>query len=370
MPEQIYLDYNATAPTRPSVIEAVAEAMQLVGNPSSVHTSGRAARRVMEDARKQIAKLSGTVPANIVFTGGATESNNLALSGFGQTIEIITTTAEHPSILEPVEARRVSVDDQGVIDLVELDQVLATDSGGVKLLSIILINNETGVIQPLEEILPIARKHGVKVHVDAVQAAGKMDLSFDDWDIDLMSLSAHKIGGPKGIGALVVHPRNHLTAAIRGGGQEKGRRAGTENVPGAAGFGEAARLALSEMPDQATIWALRDQMEQHIKTRLPGCLVMGEMALRAGHVSCIAAPGLKAETQVMAMDLAGFAVSAGSACSSGKVRQSHVLAAMGFPPEIAGSAIRISLGQGTTAEEIDKFVDAYCSYVEKQSAKV
>ena len=366
MPDQIYLDYNATAPIRPGALEAMVKASSVSGNPSSVHTSGRAARRIMEDARRQVAALCGTVPANVVFTGGATESNNLALKGYGPDLRVITSTAEHPSVLEAVEAERVPVDENGLFDLAALEQALKAGGTGKQLLSVLLVNNETGVVQPLEAINELAKAHGALIHVDAVQAAGKLPLAFDAMALDLMSISAHKFGGPKGVGALIVNPKHHLLAEIRGGGQEKGRRAGTENVAGAAGFGAAAALVQDSGEELDRIQALRDRMEENLQQRLSDLVIAGGRAPRAGHVSCIASPGISAENQVMAMDLAGFAVSAGSACSSGKVRQSHVLAAMGYPPEIAGSAIRVSLGWATEAAETDRFVEAYCSFVEKQ----
>ncbi|RED53644.1 cysteine desulfurase family protein [Aestuariispira insulae] len=366
MADQIYLDYNATAPMRPDARHAVIEAMAVAGNPSSVHTSGRAARRVLEDARRDVARLCGTVPANVVFTGGATESNNLALKGFGPDVKVITSAAEHPSVLEAVEGSRVPVGRAGLIDLGALEDILAAGGEGRQLLSIILVNNETGVIQPLAEINDLAKKHGALIHVDAVQAAGKLPLSFDDMQIDLMSISAHKFGGPKGVGALIVNPRNHLMAEIKGGGQEKGRRAGTENVAGAAGFGAACRAVTEDAGELDRISVLRDRLETRLTERLPDLVIAGAEAPRAGHVTCIASPGIGAEKQVMAMDLAGIAVSAGSACSSGKVRQSHVLSAMGYPPEVAGSAIRVSLGWATEVSDIDAFFEAYCAFIEKQ----
>lgn len=368
MREPVYLDYNATAPARPEVIAAVAEAMALPGNPSSVHTAGRQARRAVEDARGQVAKLVGTTSPNVVFTSGATESNNIALRGWETPRRVLTSAVEHPSVIEAVAAERIPVTASGVVDLEALEVQLQKPSDRPALVSVMLVNNETGVIQPLAQIVELAHAHDAVVHCDAVQAAGKIPLDFDGSGLDLLSLSGHKIGGPKGIGALVINPKHHIRSLIHGGGQEKGRRSGTENVAASVGFGVAADIARADIDKQQDYRALRDRLEGAVKEAVPQVIVIGEAVDRVGTVSCLALPGVGSETQVMAMDLAGVAVSAGSACSSGKVKRSQVVSAMGYADEIAGSTIRVSLGWATSEADIDRFIDAYVAFAGRQVA--
>lgn len=368
MREPVYLDYNATAPARPEVIAAVGEAMALPGNPSSVHTAGRQARRAVEDARSKVAQLAGTVAANVVFTSGATESNNIALRGWEDEKRVLTSAIEHPSVIEACEAERLPVTQEGKVDLTALEGLLQKSDDRQALVSVMLVNNETGVIQPMAEIIALAHAHGAVVHCDAVQAAGKLPLDFDGSGLDLLSLSAHKIGGPKGIGALVVNPVHHIRSLIHGGGQEKGRRSGTENVAASAGFGVAAEISLAEIEKQPDYTALRDHIEAAVTEACPQVQVIGSGVDRVGTVTCLALPDVGSETQVMAMDLAGIAVSAGSACSSGKVKRSQVVTAMGYDESIAASTLRVSLGWATTAAEVDRFIEAYIAFARRMTS--
>ncbi len=356
-----YLDYNAGAPIRPAVAEAVAAHLRRPGNPSSVHAFGRAARRAIEDAREAVAALVGAAPERVVFTSGGTEANNLALSGMGRRAFLVS-AVEHDSVLRAApEARILSVDSEGRVALDALDAALdeLDEVGSPALVSVMLANNETGVIQPVAEVAARARAHGALVHCDAVQGAGRIEIDMAALGVDLLTLSAHKIGGPQGVGALVLGPDVEIAPLIVGGGQERGRRAGTENVAAIAGFGVAAREAAAEIAAQPRIQALRDDLERRLKEIAPEAAVFGAGAPRLANTSCIAMPGVSSETQVMALDLEGIAVSAGAACSSGKVGPSHVLRAMGVAPERARTAIRVSLGVETCADEIDRLVAAW-----------
>jgi len=328
------------------------------GNPSSVHSFGRAARRIVEDARRQVAALAGADPEHIVFTSGGTEANNLALRGAGRA-RILVSAVEHPSVLEAAdEIESVPVDANGIVDLAALARMLESDDRPA-VVSVMLANNETGVILPVAEAAHIAHRKGALVHCDAVQAAGRLPLDMSALGVDMLTLSAHKLGGPKGVGALAVSGRIRLNPIIRGGGQERGRRSGTENIPGIAGFGVAAELAAAEIDAVHAAASLRDRLEDRILREVPWARIVGAGVRRLPNTSCIALPGVSTETQVMALDLAGFAVSAGSACSSGKVKASRVLQAMGLPDDIAGCAIRVSLGLANGESEIDRFVAIY-----------
>lgn len=359
MPEAVYLDHNATAPTRPAVIDAMAAAMRQGGNPSSVHAPGRAARRMVEAARDEVAGLAGVAAGQVVFTSGGTEANNLALRGCGRPVALVG-AIEHDSVLQAVDAPvHVSATEAGTVDLADLERRLDGLEGAACVVSVMAANNETGVLQPVAAAAEMARRHGALVHCDAVQAAGRVDISELTAAVDMLTLSAHKIGGPPGTGALILREGVPLAAQIRGGGQEKGRRAGTENVPGIVGFGVAARLARQETADFGAVAALRDRLEKDAVAANGEAVVFGADAPRLANTACIAMPGVPAETQVMALDLAGVAVSAGAACSSGKVGRSHVLAAMGVPDGLAGAAIRVSLGLATTQQDVDRFLEAW-----------
>lgn len=331
-------------------------AMEIPGNPSSVHASGRAARKIIDHARRTIAELVGGDSERIIFTSGGTEANNLALNGL-EDVTVFTSAIEHPSVMDGrTDARRIPVDEHGVVEFDALEAMLkdASDAGEKVLVSVMLANNETGVIQPVAKVALLAREYGAKVHCDAVQALGRMPVDMGRLLVDMVSISAHKIGGPKGIGALAIAPGVMLVPQIRGGGQEKYRRGGTENVVGIAGFEAAARRAEANMAKMADIAALRDRLETELASVAPELLIAGMGTDRLSNTSCLILPGMPGETQVMALDLAGVAISSGSACSSGKVRESHVLKEMGISD--TGSAVRVSLGLETTDEDIDTFI--------------
>jgi len=360
MDRAIYLDHNATQPVRPAAAAAAAEAMAEVGNPSSVHRFGRLARRRVEQARERVATLVGAVPAAVVFTSGGTEANTLALYGFPGR-RILVGATEHDSILNAApDATRIQVGPDGVIDLTALDRALAAEPGPA-LVSIQAANNETGVIQPIVEIAGLVHRYGALLHTDAVQAAARLPFDLRTLRADLLTLSGHKLGGPMGAGALVLREGLDLRPWLRGGGQERGLRAGTENVPGIAGLGAAAELAALDRPGMGEVERLREELEERILDAVPSASILGKDAPRLPNTCCVAMPGVSSETQVMALDLAGIAISAGSACSSGKVRRSHVLVAMGVAAEIAESAIRISLGTDSRPEHIDRFVEGWAA---------
>lgn len=360
----VYLDYNASAPMPECVARAMTEAMQQAGNPSSVHGYGRVSRAVLEAARRDVAALVGTRPQDVIFTSGATEANLLALRGCGRRRTLVS-AIEHVSVLDAApEAERIPVRADGVVDLDALGRMLAA-AAEPALVSVMLANNETGVIQPIAAVARLAADAGALLHCDAVQGPGRIPVDIGAFGTDFLTLSAHKFGGPKGVGALVLREGVDVAAVTTGGGQERGRRGGTENLPGIAGFGAAARHAIALLDRAAGITALRDHLEAGILARTPDVVIFGADAPRLPNTSCFALPGLAAETQVMALDLAGFAVSAGSACSSGKVQASHVLRAMGADDRLAGCAIRVSLGPDTTEAEIDAFVEAWHSIANK-----
>lgn len=356
MPRPVYLDYNATAPVRPQVAEAMTAALASPGNPSSTHRFGRLARRLVEEAREGVAALVGGDAANVVFTSGGTEANALALGGVRR--RVLVSAVEHDSVLKAVaDAVVVPVDRHGVVDLDALDRLLS--DGGPALVSVMLANNETGVIQPLAEVAALARRHGALLHCDAVQAAGKLALDNVARCADLLTLSAHKLGGPQGVGALVLGETVDVAPLLRGGGQERGRRAGTENVPGIVGFGVAAKLAADDLGAATALAVWRDRLEAQARAIVPGTAVFGAERPRLPNTSCLSLPGVPSDVQVMALDLAGVAVSAGSACSSGKVAPSRVLKAMGATAGEAGSAIRISLGWASEEGDVDRFLAAW-----------
>jgi cysteine desulfurase len=366
--DRVYLDWNATTPLRPEARAAMARAWELVGNPSSVHTEGRQVRRVMEDARAAVARATGADARNVVFTSGGTEANVLALApGLSRrrgapAQRLIVSAIEHASVLAggrfPSDGiQALGVDRDGVVRLDDLRTMLA--DGPPALVSVMMANNETGALQPIAEIAAMVRAAGSVLHVDAVQALGKMSIDLNALQIDLLSMSAHKIGGPKGVGALVVAEGvAGLEPVLRGGGQELGRRAGTENVPGIAGFGAAIEVAVDSMGDMATIDGLRQKLEAGLRQSSNG-MIFAQDAARLPNTTLFGAPGLRAETAVIGFDLEGIAVSSGSACSSGKVQPSHVLEAMGFGPELTRSGVRFSLGWSTTEADIDRCLEAW-----------
>ena len=358
----VYLDYNATTPVLGEVAAAVTAAMHHFGNPSSVHGAGRRARALVEDAREAVAAMVNASAQHVVFTSGGTEANALALRGLAAAAKcsvVLASSAEHPSVLAHIgEADRIAVDAHGLIDLDALERALKKRAAPV-LIALMFANNETGVLQPIVEVAALARKFGALIHCDAVQAPGKAAIDMRALGIDSLSLSAHKFGGVKGAGALVLRGGVEIAADILGGGQERRRRAGTENVPGIAGFGEAARHAARLTEEATRFTQLRDVLEAAVTTRAPQAIIFGKDRARLGNTSCIAVSGLSSETQVMRLDMAGVAVSAGSACSSGKIAPSHVLLAMGVAPDVARSAIRVSLGWETTRADITRFLEVW-----------
>jgi cysteine desulfurase len=367
--DRVYLDWNATTPLRLEAREAMSAAWDLIGNPSSVHAEGRASRRLVEDARAVIAGAVGADARNVVFTSGGTEANSLALTpglrrDSGLPVNrLVVSAIEHASVLTGGRFAREAIEilgvgKSGVVDLDHLREILA--DGPPALVSVMAANNETGAQQPVAEVADIVHRAGGLLHIDAVQTFGKIPLDIRTIKADLISISAHKLGGPKGVGALALTDGlNGLEAAIQGGGQEKGRRAGTENVPGIIGFGAAVKAAMASLDgDRGRVETLRKRLETGLR-QTPGAFVFSEDAPRLPNTTLFTVPGLKAETAVIGFDLEGIAVSSGSACSSGKVQPSHVLEAMGFGPEPAKGAVRLSLGWSTTEADIDCCLEAW-----------
>jgi len=380
MAEQVYLDWNASAPLRAEARNALAAALELTGNPSSVHGEGRAARVVIEQAREAVAALVGADPRNVTFTSGGTEANALALTpsieigGDKRVLErLLISAIEHPSVHAGGRFLRNQIEEipvhaTGVVDLTALERMLAV--GPRALVSIMAANNETGVIQPIAEAAEIVRRYGGLLHIDAVQAAGRVPLDIGALGAGLMTLSAHKLGGAKGAGALIkrdeaVHFSDPL---IKGGGQERGARAGTENVAAIAAFGAAATAAKTNLASEIRhMRALRERFEADLHAVTPGAIIFGSDAERLPNTTLVAMPGARAETLVIGFDLDGIALSSGAACSSGKVAPSHVLAAMGVPVELARGAIRVSTGPVTTESEIDRFLEVWQKRVKSLS---
>jgi len=369
MAERIYLDWNATAPLRSEVRAAMASAWDLSGNPSSVHAEGRQARHLVEEARGVLAQALGAPPRNIVFTSGGTEANALALSPglyreAGRPVErLLVSAIEHTSVLAggrfaPDRIGSVPVTPSGLVDLDALGAILA--SGPPALVSLMAANNETGAVQPVAEAAAAVHAAGSLLHVDAIQAFGKIPINMSRLGADLLTLSAHKIGGPKGVGALVIGEGvSGLDPLLRGGGQERGRRAGTEDVAGIAGFGAATAAAVAAMAaDLPRIEGLRNRLEAGLREQA-GITIFSADVARLPNTILFTASGLKAETAVISFDLEGVAVSSGSACSSGKVQPSHVLLAMGVGPGEAQGAVRLSLGWSTSDRDVDRCLEAW-----------
>ncbi|PST21735.1 cysteine desulfurase [Mesorhizobium plurifarium] len=365
---RIYMDWNATAPLLPEAREALLFALDQHGNPSSVHGEGRAVRALVESARRDVATLCGAQPAAVVFTSGATEAANMVLTPqfrMGRTPlkagKLYVSAIEHPAVREggrfaPEDICEIAVTSAGVIDCAALEALLQAHDRetGLPLVAVMLANNETGIIQPVAEVAAIVRAHGGILVVDAVQAAGRLPLSIESLGADFLILSSHKIGGPKGAGALVARGEIMMPSPlIRGGGQEKGHRSGTENAAALAGFAAAARAAAGNIDGRmAAMAALRDGLEAEMRSSAPDVVIHGRDGPRLANTCFFTLPGLKAETGQIAFDLEGVALSAGSACSSGKVGQSHVLTAMGYDPR--HGALRISIGETTTQADIER----------------
>ena len=375
---RIYLDHNATTPVGPRVVDAVTGVLRdQFGNASSVHTFGQAAKSCVDDARSAVATLLGGRPQEIVFTSGGTEADNLAIRGVADAHvstsrrHLIASAIEHEAVLNTFKAlaRRgwttslLPVDSTGIVDPAALESAITDDTA---LVSVMHANNEIGTIQPIPELAAIANRHGALFHSDAVQSVGKVPVAVDDLHVDLLSLSGHKFNGPKGIGALWVRRGSRLTATATGGRQERNRRAGTENVPGIVGLGEAARLATEKLAtEDARVGLLRDRLEAGILTVVPGTVVNGDCEHRVPNTTNISFDRVEAESLLIALDLEGIAVSTGSACSSGALEPSHVLRAMGFSPHRTQNAIRFSLGMANTADQIDRVVAVLPRVVEK-----
>ncbi|MCJ8518217.1 cysteine desulfurase [Pseudorhizobium tarimense] len=370
---RVYMDWNATAPLSDAARRAMLDALALSGNASSVHSEGRAARAAVEKARRQVAALVGAEPASVIFTSGATEAANQVLTPdfrMGRSLlsigRLYVSAIEHPAVREggrfPAErVTELPVTRAGVLDLESLEAALESHelASGIAMVALMLVNNETGIVQPVAEAARLVHQHGGLLVVDAVQAAGRMPIDIAAIDADFIILSSHKIGGPKGVGALIARGEALMPSPlIRGGGQEKGHRSGTENIHGIIGFGAAAEVALEGLVEhQAHVSELRDQLEVGVLKAAPDVIIHGRDVERVGNTCFFTLPGLKSETGQIAFDLEGIALSAGSACSSGKVGQSHVLTAMGFDPEVGG--LRISIGRTTTQEDVSAAIAAF-----------
>lgn len=379
-----YLDYNATAPLRPEPAAAIAGALSLSGNPSSAHAAGRAARATVERAREQVAKLCGARAQDVIFTSGGTEANVVALWGAvhgaldaeARLTRLFVSAIEHASVLANaaniaervagVRCDQIPVTADGVIDAEAL-RVMLREGKGRTLVAVMAANNETGVIQPLEDVAKLVEDAGAVLLVDAVQAAGKIRIDTAAFGADYLSLSAHKIGGPQGAGALIVRDGAPFATFMLGGGQERGRRGGTENVAGIAGFGAAAEIA-AELGDVSRLASLRDRFEAELARRFPCTIVFGARAPRICNTSNFAIPGIAAETALMALDLDRVMVSSGAACSSGKVRPSHVLKAMGIADEIVRGGLRVSFGWNSTEQDVETALAALGRLVSRAAA--
>ncbi|MBN9412680.1 MAG: cysteine desulfurase [Candidatus Paracaedimonas acanthamoebae] len=350
----IYLDYNAAMPLRPSALKEMLEVLSLTGNPSSIHRFGHTLAMRIENARHKIATCLNSLPAEIIFTSGGTEANNLVLqSHYKNGYDILVSAVEHDSVLKSIENLEIiPVNSQGIICLENLETLLSNKTQPT-LISVMLANNETGVIQPLNEIIAIAKRHKALVHTDAAQAVGRVPCNFKDLDVDFMTLSSLKVGGPAGVGALIAKEKLPLTPLLMGGGQERGKRAGTPNTAGICGFATAIIEASQE--DWHPCQVLRDQLELSLQHLTPEAYIFGQKTSRLPNTMCISLPNNRSDKYVMMYDLEGIAISAGSACSSGKIKASHVLKAMKASEDYLNSAIRVSLGIQTTKEEIEAF---------------
>lgn len=372
----IYLDHNATTPLDPRVLDAMLPWLQGThGNPSSVHRPGREARAALDKARMQVAALVNAQPAQVIFTGGGTEADNLALKGVcGSKPQgrVLVSAVEHTAVLGPAEdltrqgwqVQRLPVDADGLLDFNGLQKMLADD---VRLVSVMLANNETGVIQDVKAVRECVRRYAVLVHTDAIQAAGKLPVDFVALGADLMSLSAHKLSGPRGVGALIVDRRVDLAPQITGGGQEHGLRGGTENLAGIIGFGKAAELARLELDRRSRhLRGLRDQFEARLKS-MPGIRIFAAHAERLPNTVQIGITGFDGEMAVMELDKRGIAVSSGSACHSGSGQPSHVLLAMGMDAVQARTAVRISFGMDNSAHDVEALLAALAAFTSKRT---
>ena len=374
MAQMTYLDHNATTSTYPEVVEVVSEVMRLSGsNPSSIYGAGREARKRVENARGAIATLVNAKTDEVIFTGSGSEADNMAIMGSGRNRVLVGET-EHSAVLKTALLRTgnsqlLPVSKEGIIELGALETRLE-EREGPALVCVMAANNETGVLQPVRDVADIAHEHGALVLCDAVQAVGKIEVDFAAWDVDYMALSAHKIGGPQGVGALLRKEGVPFNSLVTGGGQEKGARAGTENVPGIVGYGVAAEIVKDNWQTNAKRLAgFRDDLERQVLELSPGSKIFSMKAPRLPNTSNFSLPDVRSDTQVINLDLAGVAVSAGSACSAGKVNLSHVLEAMGIASEIASTAIRVSFGWNSKVEDIHAFIAVWQKMVRGASSQ-
>lgn len=374
----IYADYNATAPLRPEAKTAIESALEIGANPSSVHRLGREARKIIERSRVQIATAIGASPSEIIFTSGGTEAVGLGIRALAAAtnydLKFLVNSTEHDCVMQNVDMQNVSitklpVDSSGMLNLQFLQDSLASIERNSKerpVLFLMLANNETGVIQPVSKAVSLMKNVGGLTFCDAVQGLGKIDVDVTSLDVDYLTLSAHKVGGPQGVGALWRRSNTPLQTLLAGGGQEKSMRSGTENLSGIAGFGSAVEAACNAISDYQSLAQLRDRMEQSLKQEAE-IVVAGQNAERLAGVSNFAYSGFRSETQVMAMDLEGIAISSGSACSSGKVRRSEVLSAMGYDDVLANCAIRASFGWRTKSEDFDQLAETWLNVMRRTS---
>lgn len=377
-PAPIYLDHAATTPVRPEVLEAMTPFYgPRFGNPSSTHRWGREARAALDEARERVAQCLGAAPDEVCFTSGGTEGDNLAVLGGWRVLKakgkrsVVSSPIEHKAVLQAVhqaakegaEERLLKVDATGTVDLAD---ARARIDDGTALVSVMWINNETGVIQPVEELAPMAKAAGAVFHTDAVQAFGKVEVDARKVPFDFVSVSGHKVGAPKGIGAFYIRRGTPLEPLFFGGSQDRGRRPGTENVAAAVGLARAMELALAEREAHWTeLERLRDKLEAALVARVPDAMVHGRGARRAPHILNVSVPGTDSESLLMALDLQGVACSSGSACQSGSITPSHVLAAMGVRAELANAAVRMSLGSRTTEADIDRVAELFPALIAK-----
>ena len=360
---QYYMDYNASAPIQQEVLDFMIDSYKYIGNPSSIHTSGRKARALIEDARENIGRLIDCSSQDIIFTSGATEANTMAFKIINN-YKVAVSSIEHPSILEQDEnAKQIPVSKEGLIITDYLEDILINFGDHNKFVSVMAVNNETGIIQPIKKVSKICKKYGAILHVDAVQAIGKIPISMQKLNIDILTISSHKIGGPKGVGCLIINEnlKNYINPIIKGGGQERGLRAGTESVAQIAGFGKAIQLC-SDMTINNTLNS-RNELEATIKKNISNVVIIGENSPRVANTSSLSIKGVSAKNLIMALDLEGYEVSSGSACSSGKVSDSHVLIAMGLEKSVIQGAIRISLCKPLSKKVIIQFSEVFTNIV-------
>jgi len=377
---RIYMDHSATTPVREEVVEAMLPFFgREYGNASSIHTFGQRAHKALEEARHTVASLLGASPEEIVFTSGGTESNNLAIKGVAAALaergrHIVTSSIEHHAVLnvcaaleaDGLRVTRLLVDSRGLVDPDELRRALRPDT---VLVSIMMANNEVGTIEPIKELAAVAAESGVAFHTDAVQAVGKVPVDVEELGVDLLSVSAHKIYGPKGVGALYVRRGTRIQPVQQGGHHEKGRRAGTENIPGIVGMAKAFELACREMSEEADrLRALRDRLQNGLAERIQNVAVNGHPSERLPHLLNMSFHNVEGESVLLGLDAVGVAVSTGSACTSGTLEPSHVLTAMGIPPEVAHGTMRFSLGRMNTVEDVDYVVEHLPGIIERLRA--